>query len=180
MKQEISEFLSYTRNFSRYSASTVKHYERHLHDFMIYVRSKKWHETTRYDIKVRDITDYVQILSTKKINWSSKYYDPSIPATVSEWTISIYVNSLIAFFKWLGVYGISPCIDHRVIPRVRVSKPKIDFLTDSEVREFIDVPERVERRRDAKTISMLFESNSFQPQATIFLYLWRIRDMAWY
>ena len=66
--------------------------------FMEYTRPG-W---TRYDVSIKETTEYIGKLSQKKIDSSSRYFGKNKVITSS--TISNYIKSINGFYKWLNIY----------------------------------------------------------------------------
>lgn len=150
----IGNFLQHLTHFKKYSKSTLKIYTNHLNDFLTYIAYKKWIEYSLYDVTIPDCTDYLSTVSQRKITWSSRYYGQN--TIISDGTLSTYAWSIIWLFKRLQIYGERPCLNPQLLPKIRVARPKIEALNDEQVREIIELPEKIEKRRDIALRNKLY------------------------
>lgn len=153
MKNTIDEFIKHIKIFKKYSLSCVKQYNNHLNDFYRYISYKKKY-SDRSDVQIKDVIDYLQVLSAKKITWSSRYYWTN--TTISDWTLATYANTVIQFYKRLRIYWDKEYLNPLMIPKIRVAHPKIDFLTEEEIEKLLLIPETIERRRDIALRNKLY------------------------
>lgn len=150
--QTIQEFLTHTECVLKQSKSTLKQHRQNLHDFFRFLSYQKA-EFIWSDVTLKDVADYITQVSTKKTTKSSKYYGER--STISASTLANYIKSIVAFFKWMDIYG-DKCLDYRKIPKIKVVKPRPETMTVQEVKKYLLIPEAVETRRDIALRNKLY------------------------
>lgn len=137
---EFLEFLSLNKN---YKQNTIRLYKLHLKDFIHYMQAK-YNYTIIKQITIQDIILYIQDVSKREIDTCSRYFWET--KSMSSSSIQIYINHIKGFYKRLELYK-SISIDFRLIPNIKVKKPKIEYYQENDIINLSNVAYELEENK---------------------------------
>jgi len=96
---------------------------------------------------MNDIRDYVMFLKAKKRGSHSRYHH-TWKGAISLMTVQNYISTLRHFYKWYKSMGLETVIIPQLIQSPKVSRKKINALSDKELELILKAPLEIEERKD--------------------------------
>jgi len=136
------EYLSFLLDMRWLTEWTIDVRNKHLRTFFEFIGNKKFKKIT-----LKDIRDYVLFLKSKKRGSHSRYHH-EWKWTLSLMTVQNYISTLRHFYKRSTSMWYQSIIIPELIQSPKVSRKKINALSDNELELILRAPIEVEERKD--------------------------------